>query len=94
MAQEGGDFLVRGLLHFRAGRRPYVAVLDRDREKWATTLAAGAAIRGFALARLADDAGLELFVATRGAETIQLANLEQVSAWLDHLYTTPEPAGA
>lgn len=77
--------LVRGLIHARAGRRPFALVPTLQDEKLLSTLVAGAAWAGFALLSIEADDGTELLLATRGAETIRFENREQVGAWLNGL---------
>lgn len=77
--------LVHGLIHARAGRRPYTVVLSQREEKDLSSLAAGAALAGYTLIRTADDRGLEVLIATRGPVTLTFENRSQVGAWLNHL---------
>lgn len=82
----GGDAaLVRGLVHARAGRRPFAKVQTLDDGKQFGGLAAGAALAGWALLRLEDDRGLELLVGTRGPVTLTFQNRWEVSCWLNGL---------
>jgi hypothetical protein len=80
------DGLVRGLIHARAGRRPYVRLPTVAEAKLLMMLTAGAARIGFVLLSMEGDDGTELLVATRGAETIRFENRQQVGAWLNHLH--------
>jgi hypothetical protein len=77
--------LVRGLMHARAGRRPYVRQPGRLHEKELNTLIARAALAGFTLVQIEDATGCEVLIATRGAETIRFQNRQQAGAWLNHL---------
>jgi hypothetical protein len=73
------------LLHSRAGRQPFAKVPTLQQEKEFATLASGAALAGFALSRIEDDAGMELLVATGGAITLSFQNRREVAAWLNGL---------
>jgi hypothetical protein len=97
LAEEGGLIrwgsdaaLVRGLVHARAGRRPFARVQTLDDGKEFGRLAAGAALAEWALLRVEDDHGLELLVATRGAVTLTFENRSEVASWLNHLAHTGE----
>lgn len=80
--------LVRGLIHARSGRRRYVRVPTVEDEKILGTLTAGAALGGFTLMRMEDDAGMEILVATCGPVTLSFENRAQVASWLNHLAAT------
>ncbi|WP_299795537.1 hypothetical protein [Ramlibacter sp.] len=82
------------MMHARAGRRPYVRHASRADAKELSALTAEAAFASFTLVQMEDDAGCEVLIATRGAETIRFENREQVGAWLNHLHARGAIAGS
>lgn len=66
-------------------RRPFNYVLSATECKRFATVVAGAALAGYRLDRIEDDDGLELLVATRGAETMRFQSLGQAESWMDGL---------
>ena len=64
---------------------PYYSVMPLARAKRFHADAAAADLCGFAVVRAEDDHGREVFIATRGAETLRFRTLAQVDAWVDHL---------
>jgi hypothetical protein len=78
----------------RAPRRKFHSFLPSRALKDVLGLQARGALHGARVERLEDDAGHELFVVTRGAETRNLPGREAVDAWLTCLERGALPVGA
>jgi hypothetical protein len=86
---------VHGLQLARSARRPFARILSAaDRKRMARIEAVAALAEGYRVDRIEGDDGLELLIATRGAETLRFANLAEAEHWLDSMIAQRTGAAA